>query len=265
MEKVKYSFSYFTLLFLTILYLPFINCGTYNASESVRWCTIVGSTPTTGKTPGASANAKAYASILPGVFAKALAVEPFVSRFGKSGLAHRVARCVKSTATFSYPTKRKLSRNCRVNLFRFGVQNHKSTYQFCDNGLTIYHIMSQMYVESRGDYRVISHRNCHGAMQVNPVTGKEYGYPEWSLTHPVIGTEAGIAVMSKLWGRFHFVTNSNERWKLALASYNAGYGRTIRSFRTHGKNWQRGIPGETRLYIRKVMNRYYGRNNELSR
>jgi hypothetical protein len=28
---------------------------------------------------------------------KALAVEPFMSRFGKRDLAHRVARCIKST------------------------------------------------------------------------------------------------------------------------------------------------------------------------
>ena len=217
----------------------------------------MGSTPTTGETPGASANAKAYASILPGVFYgdinsmvepgqandrdersipscrhKALAVEPFVSRFGKSGTTHRVARSIKST---------DLTAGNRP-------------------ALTSEMIMAQMYVESRGDYRVISHKNCHGAMQVNPVTGKEHGYPEWSLTHPVIGMAAGISIMSKLWSRWHFVTNSNERWKLSLAAYNCGLSRTLRSVRL-GRKWQRGIPIETRKYIVKVMNRYYGRNN----
>jgi hypothetical protein len=206
---------------------------------------------------------------------KVLAVEPFMSRYGKSGLAHRVARCIKSTviralavepvsmlaegyAGTSTKSTATITPQKMKNSLRCGVKNHKSPYQLCDNGLTIYHILAQMYVESRGDYRAISHRDCHGPMQVMPATGAEHGYPEWSLTHPVIGMEAGITIMSKLWARFRNVSMP-ERWKLSLAAYNGGYKRTIMAYYRYGRRWMDGIPAETKLYIKKVLRRYYGR------
>jgi len=240
----------------------------------------MGSTPITGETPGASEPYEG-ASILPGVFGLVLAVEPFMSRFGKSVLAHRVARCIKSTviralavepvsmlaegyagtstkstATIT-PQKMKNSLHCGVSDNYYPTKiNNRVTCRVSE--LTIYHILAQMYVESRGDYRAISHRDCHGPMQVNPATGAEHGYPEWSLTHPVIGMEAGITIMSKLWTRFGNVSMP-ERWKLSLAAYNGGYKRTIMAYYRYGKHWQWGIPQETRQYIVKVFNRYYGR------
>ena len=154
------------------------------------------------------------------------------------------------------------------------------------DGLTIYHITAQMWVESNGDWRAISNKNCHGPMQVMPATGAEYGYPEWALTHPVIGMDAGIEIMRDLWSRFvtlesdsrsRFVTNSNSRtikdylihdvrrnilrnqtWALALSAFNCGYSRTLKALRL-GHRWRDGIPAETRHYIKKVLRQYYRR------
>jgi soluble lytic murein transglycosylase-like protein len=122
------------------------------------------------------------------------------------------------------------------------------------NELNVYMILAQRFVESHGDYRAISHKNCHGPMQVNPATAREYGIPEWSLTHPVLGMDAGIRIMEYYWVLFHGYA---DRWALSLAAYNCGYGRTIKSYLTLGHRWQQGVPSETRSYILKVQNRYY--------
>jgi len=146
------------------------------------------------------------------------------------------------------PQVLKLSSRCGVTELPMDV--HKS--------LDIYMIQAQMEVESHGDWGAVSREGCRGSMQVHPETAKAYSIPTWTLDHPVLSLDAGITIMSKLWTRFNNVSMP-ERWELCLASYNAGYSRTIKSYLTLGKRWQRGIPGETRSYIHKVMRRYYGK------
>jgi len=133
--------------------------------------------------------------------------------------------------------------------------------------LDIYMIIAQMEVESHGDWSVVSHKGCIGMMQILPSTAMDYGIPLYYLDHPVIGMDAGIVIMQDLWSRFvvtnrdsrpRFVTNSNDVWSLALSSYNCGYSRTLKALQL-GRRWQYGVPSETRHYIKKVLNRYYGR------
>lgn len=131
------------------------------------------------------------------------------------------------------------------------IDDHKS--------LDIYMIQAQMMVESHGDWSAVSSEKCIGSMQISPVLAKEFGMPTYYLDHPIMGLDYGIRIMEYLWSRLHFVTNWNERWKLSLSAYNCGYSRTIKSYLTLGRRWQQGIPGETRSYIRKVQNKYYGR------
>ena len=145
------------------------------------------------------------------------------------------------------PQVLKLSSRCGVTELPMDV--HKS--------LDIYMIQAQMEVESHGDWGAVSREGCRGSMQVHPETAKAYSIPTWTLDHPVLSLDAGIAIMSTLWTRFENVSMP-ERWEKALSCYNAGRSRTLRAIRRYGRGWQRGIPAETRNYIRKVMNRYYG-------
>ena len=132
--------------------------------------------------------------------------------------------------------------------------------------LDIYMIIAQMEVESHGDWSVVSHKGCIGMMQILPSTARDYGIPIYYLDHPVIGMDAGIEIMSSLWSRFETSSCDNVRcnilrfdtWELALSAYNCGLSRTLKSLRL-GRRWQYGVPLETRHYIRKVLNRYYGR------
>ena len=221
-----------------------------NAGESVRWHVTMGSTPITGKTPGASDRQRVTASILPGVFVPVpTSVSP---RHWLSALAVEPARCLIMVGKLTESTD--LTAGNRPALYN----THNSRQ--CEQ-LDIYMILAQRHVESGGDHGAVSKEHCVGQMQIHPDTARDFGIPVWTLDHPVLGLDAGITIMSTLWTRFENVSKKrnmlrNETWKLALGAYNCGYSRTIKSYLTLGENWQRGIPVETRQYIVKVLNRY---------
>jgi len=126
-------------------------CNMY-AGASVRWHVTMGSTPITGKTPGAS-EPRNGTSILPGVFnggINAVVARGYLDNLNECSIhscspsawgcsqptagydQRRVLAvepksydCVtKSTATFSYPTKYALSPKCRIS-------GNDGTYQQC--------------------------------------------------------------------------------------------------------------------------------------
>lgn len=125
------------------------------------------------------------------------------------------------------------------------------------SGLSMPMVLAQMYVESRGDWGAVSREGCRGSMQIHPRTAKDYGIPRWTLDHPVLSLQAGITIMSTLWTRFENVSMP-EKWRMVLSAYNCGRSRTIHAIHRYGRGWQRGIPAETRKYILKIQNRYYG-------
>lgn len=201
------------------MYIYYVGRHSNNAGGSVRWHVTIGSTPITGKTPGAS-EPLTGTSILPGVFNKAWPLLP-----------SSVRGCSRQPDGYDHRTTATLS---------------------------IEMIQAQMYVESRGDWGAVSREKCIGSMQISPVLAKEFGMPVHYLDHPILGMEYGIRIMEYYWVRWYKVRNPMARWELCLSSYNAGFPRTNGAYRRLSSRWRDGVPHETRRYIERVMKKYHG-------
>lgn len=86
-------------------------------------------------------------------------------------------------------------------------------------------ITAQMYQESKFDPRASSWVGALGLMQIMPETGRELGFDD--LHDPEANIHAGIKYMHQLVNRFDPALPMEERVRLALASYNVGYGHVL--------------------------------------
>lgn len=83
-------------------------------------------------------------------------------------------------------------------------------------------LMSQVYQESRFDPHAVSWAGASGLMQIMPLTAKELGVK--NRNDPKQSLNGGVRYLKYLMGQFEDVPDTLQRIKLALASYNCGYG-----------------------------------------
>lgn len=127
---------------------------------------------------------------------------------------------------------------------------------------------SQGYVESRLREHVKSSRGATGVMQLMPTTYREIQkknnyFSDKKLNDPETNIAAGIFYNHYLYNRWLKQELSAEmRMNLMLASYNAGYSRTIKAWNKAGKprqDWKtviKYLPTETRNYVRRILTHY---------
>lgn len=123
-------------------------------------------------------------------------------------------------------------------------------------------IAAQIYTESNFKNDAQSHVGAKGLMQIMPSTAKFMGFSPESMVKPELNIMAGCMYnqrMYNLWGRQ--TKNEEHRLAFALASYNAGRGRVLKSYDTEsGKiTWQivhPELPHETQNYVHKIFLKY---------
>lgn len=81
-------------------------------------------------------------------------------------------------------------------------------------------VASQIYQESKFDPRVSSWANASGLMQLMPKTAEELGVT--NRADPSQSLKGGAKYLKQLWENFEKVTDSIQRIKFTLASYNCG-------------------------------------------
>jgi membrane-bound lytic murein transglycosylase D len=113
-------------------------------------------------------------------------------------------------------------------------------------------IVNLVYVESGFNNNAVSRSRAVGQWQFIYGTGKMFGLRinSWvdDRRNPEKATRAAARYLKHLYSLFG-------DWQLALASYNCGEGRTIRTMAKQGTNdyWKLRLPRETRNYIPKFM------------
>jgi membrane-bound lytic murein transglycosylase F len=104
-------------------------------------------------------------------------------------------------------------------------------------------VAAQMFQESGFDPKAKSWAGARGLMQVMPGTAREMGFDPKDLYDPETSIAAGTLYMHRMIKLKHPNLPPEERYRFALASYNAGYGHVLdarKIARTIGKrrdNW----------------------------
>ncbi|MCR5840654.1 MAG: transglycosylase SLT domain-containing protein [Bacteroidales bacterium] len=132
-------------------------------------------------------------------------------------------------ASPEYPARRELFLK-RYNAFRSGPRTQLSPYDSliraqADSLGWDWHLLAAiMYSESRFHIEARSPRGAAGLMQMMPKTAARYGVTD--PLDPEMNIAAGAQSLSTLIKRYYAVgDNMTERYKYALAAYNAGIGR----------------------------------------
>ncbi len=86
-------------------------------------------------------------------------------------------------------------------------------------------VASQVYQESKFDPRVSSWAKASGLMQLMPKTAEELGVTNRS--DPEQSIKGGTKYLKQLWKNFEHITDSIQRTKFVLASYNCGLGHVF--------------------------------------
>ena len=123
-------------------------------------------------------------------------------------------------------------------------------------------IAAQIYAESNFNNDAKSYVGAIGLMQVMPTTAKFMGESVTNIRKPEINVMIGCMYdqrMYNLWGRQ--TKNHENRLAFAIASYNAGRGRVLRSYDTKNSitTWEKlypTLPTETSLYVHKIFLKY---------
>ncbi len=123
-------------------------------------------------------------------------------------------------------------------------------------------IAAQIYAESGFDSSAKSYCGARGLMQVMPKTASHLGTDPVELEKPEVNVATGCLYdrkMVTLWKRN--VDNREERLAFALASYNAGRGRVLRSFSSEDSltEWEKVhplLPEETQDYVHRIALKY---------
>ena len=132
-------------------------------------------------------------------------------------------------------------------------------------------IKMQVLVESGGDPYTVSSVGARGLMQITSQVWERFG--SGSIFNPADNIQAGCRYLNWLYNKFSEVSDEKERFKFALAAYNAGC-QNIKKLIARAKkagytapDWEtacRFLPQitgekarETIGYVNKVMNGYY--------
>jgi soluble lytic murein transglycosylase-like protein len=120
--------------------------------------------------------------------------------------------------------------------------------------------------ESNWDPQVRSKSGAAGLAQLMPATARELGLHVKGRTDerldPAKAAGAGARYLKEQFDRFPEARDDLERWRFALAAYNAGRGRVNRCIRQAGLAGRKGItwkqveklvPRETADYVRKII------------
>lgn len=127
---------------------------------------------------------------------------------------------------------------------------------------------AQGMVESRLTQKAKSHRGARGVMQLMPLTYKEIQrknpvFKSRSINSVSTNINAGLFYNYYLFERWDGEVSPEQRLKLMLASYNAGYSRVLKAFGKAGapeNDWaaiEYYLPKETQKYVSRVMNRFH--------
>lgn len=95
-------------------------------------------------------------------------------------------------------------------------------------------LSSIVYQESRFDPNAKSWAGGKGLMQLMPATAKELGIKD--SKDPEQSIEGGTRYLENLWERWDFITDSVQRIKFTLASYNCGYQHVLDAQKLAAKN-----------------------------
>lgn len=123
-------------------------------------------------------------------------------------------------------------------------------------------IAAQIFAESRFQNKARSHVGARGLMQIMPKTARFLGTDPAMLDQPEINIATGCMYdrrMVSLWKKN--VRQREECLAFALASYNAGRGRVLRSFSiedslTEWENVHPMLPFETQDYVHRIALKY---------
>lgn len=123
-------------------------------------------------------------------------------------------------------------------------------------------ISAQIYAESRFDSTAKSHCGAFGLMQMMPKTALSLGTDPLRLACPEINVAAGCLYdrnMVSLWKKN--IDRHEEQLAFALASYNAGRGRVLKSFSPVDSlsEWRAVhplLPEETQDYVHRIALKY---------
>ncbi|MBD3419974.1 MAG: transglycosylase SLT domain-containing protein [Chitinivibrionales bacterium] len=119
-------------------------------------------------------------------------------------------------------------------------------------------ISAQIYVESNFRDSAQSGAGAVGLMQIMPSTARFMGTDPDLLLQPEVNIGVGCMYdqrMYSLWGRQ--TDDPENRLAFALASYNAGRGRVLKSYSSNDgiTSWDRvypSLPLETQMYVHKI-------------
>lgn len=121
-------------------------------------------------------------------------------------------------------------------------------------------LASQVYQESKFDPGAESWTGAGGLMQIMPATAADLGLNE--VMDPVQNLQAGATYLQKLWDNWSEITDTIQRIKFVLASYNCGLGhvrdaqRLAVAFEEDAESWDDNVED----YILKLSAReYFGR------
>lgn len=181
-----------------------------------------------------------------------------------STVAPTVTKCAKNNTLFDPEKWLKSDRNSymklhpgRISEYDRIIKKYARRYGF-DWRL----IAAQIYAESNFRNEAQSHVGAMGLMQVMPGTAKFMGFSPESMVKPDVNIMAGCLYnqrMYNLWGRQ--TKDLENRLAFALASYNAGRGRVLRSYDTDQgiTTWDLvhpSLPHETQSYVHKIFLKY---------
>lgn len=118
-------------------------------------------------------------------------------------------------------------------------------------------IAAQIYTESNFKVKSKSRVGATGLMQIMPNTAKYLGYDPHSMINPQINISVGCMYDQRLYSLWGKQTKDHNRLALALASYNAGRGRVLKSYSTKDSitTWadiHSLLPKETQSYVHKI-------------
>ncbi|MCK5907354.1 MAG: transporter substrate-binding domain-containing protein [Flavobacteriales bacterium] len=112
-------------------------------------------------------------------------------------------------------------------------------------------VSSIVYQESRFDHGAKSWVGAGGLMQIMPGTARELGMKNGSASENI---RVGTKYLKQIYNRFDNISDSIQRVKLTIASYNCGYGHVIDAQRLaemnkkDKNNWDNGV-GESLLKL----------------
>ncbi len=118
-------------------------------------------------------------------------------------------------------------------------------------------IAAQIYTESNFKNKAKSHVGATGLMQIMPSTAKFMGFDPNTMIKPEINIAVGCMYNQRMYSLWKRQTKDYNRLAFALASYNAGRGRVLKSYSTKDSliTWDKvhpSLPEETQSYVHKI-------------